>query len=123
MRQMVTRCLIIQAIMMIAAAPAKGRNHGRYQDNAEIPNVYHCSDHSAGEEGGMILAESAGGVFVWNNMYCYLVPDTTCDGRDCEAVQLCCTDADHDGFYEGCSFRNTSSCSDGGDPVTAYCKK
>jgi hypothetical protein len=123
MRKMVTRCLMIQAILIIAAAPAQGRSNSGYQDNADIPNVYHCSDHSAGEEGRVILAESTGGVFVWNSMYCYLVPDTTCDGRDCEAVQLCCTDADRDGFYEGCSIRNTSSCPDGGDPVTAYCKK
>lgn len=123
MWQIVARCLMIQAIMLIAAAPAKGRIHGRYQDNGDIPNGYHSSDHNAGEEGGVILAESAGGVFLWNSMYCYLVPDTTCDGRDCEAVQLCCTDGDSDGLYERCSLRSGASCSDGGDSVAAYCKK
>jgi hypothetical protein len=114
---------MIQTIVIIAAAPAQGRSNGRYQDNADIPNVYHCCDHSAGEEGGMILAESTGGVFVWNNMYCYLVPDTTCEGRECEAIPLCCTDVDSEGLYERCSLRSGASCSEGGDSVTAYCKK
>jgi hypothetical protein len=123
MRQMVTRCLIITATIIIIAGSSQGIIYGGNEDSGYFPSSYQCSDHSPGLKGYKFLAESIHGVFVWNGMYCYLVPDATCDGRNCEPIRLCCTDVDKDGLYDRCGPQAGGSCSDGAELVTAYCKK
>lgn len=123
MGQILRKCLIIQAILVIVVTSTRGTIAGEHQDAPYFPDSYHSSDRNGGEKGAIFLAENRTGVFVWNGLYCYRVPDATCDNRDCEAIRLCCNDLNHDGLFERCSRWMGNSCPEGAEPITAYCKK
>jgi hypothetical protein len=59
---MVTRCLIITAIMIIIAASSQGILYGGNEDSGYFPGGYQCSDHSPALKGYTFLAESIRGI-------------------------------------------------------------
>lgn len=123
MRQIIGRCLLMAAFMAAFATPSKGMMSGEHRDSGTMTAGNHCCDFRVREKESMTLADNTSGVFIWNDMYCYLIPDSACSGGDCEPVRMCCTDADNDGFFERCGDRRGDICRDGTEAVTAYCKK
>jgi hypothetical protein len=62
------------------------------------------------------------GLFEWTGEVCYFT-DGYCDPGGCDSItDLCCTDADMDGIYEGCVPKELDvDCPEGTVQVTAFC--
>jgi hypothetical protein len=68
---------------------------------------------------GRSVAQDITGLFEWSGNVCYFSP-TNCV-ETCTTKSLCCTDADGNGVFEGCTVKDDLLCPAGTLDLTAYC--
>lgn len=72
---------------------------------------------------GKSKAVEISGLFEWTGDVCYFTDDYCDPDLGCDAItELCCTDTNMDGVYEGCDPKEAEvECLEGAEQVTAFC--